>query len=59
MRLEFNFEFGKDQYINSTEVSIARRASIRDQAREPTTPHAPDEPPSGCSIRSEVHQRAR
>ena len=45
---ELVFEFGKDQYINFTEVSIANRASLRRQARETTTPHAPVEPPPAC-----------
>ena len=48
MVLELYFEFGKGQYINFTEASIASRASILRQARETTKPHAPGEPPNGC-----------
>ena len=48
MWLKLDFQFGKIQCINFTEVSIARRASIRRNAREKTTPHAPGEPPDGC-----------
>ena len=41
---DLNFEFGKGQYINFTQVSTASRASIRRQTRETTPPRAADEP---------------
>ena len=46
-----DFEFDEAQYINFTEVSVARKASIRLHAREITTPRAPDEPPNRVSWR--------